>query len=389
MSMMLARFAADPSFEKNISNHRHFSERESNYRSCYQRDYDRILHCSAFRRLKHKTQVFVEDEGDYFRTRLTHTLEVAQVARTISTALELNYDLSETIALAHDLGHTPFGHTGEEALDELMKEFGGFDHNAQALRIVTKLEQHYADFDGLNLTWDTLEGIAKHNGPIKEPIPYALSQYNSVQSLNLNSFASAEAQVAAISDDIAYNSHDLHDGLRANLFTDEDIKSLPLIDKCYDEVDRIYPNLDQYRRRHEALRRFFGILVEDVISQSKSIILEISPKSIEDIRNAGVPVIQFSRDKFLALKEIKTFLFNNMYRSPKVIEMRKIVTFKLQNLFTKYISDPSYLPADWKLKTDLEFNKTDLARLVADYISGMTDRYALAQHRKVFGKELP
>ena len=212
-------------------------------------------------------------------------------------------------------------------------------------------------------------------------------RYNSVQSLNLNSFASAEAQVAAISDDIAYNSHDLHDGLRANLFTDEDIKSLPLIDKCYDEVDSIYPNLDQYRRRHEALRRFFGILVEDVISQSKSIILEISPKSIEDIRNAGVPVIQFSRDKFLALKEIKTFLFNNMYRSPKVIEMRKIVTFKLQNLFTKYISDPSYLPADWKLNTDLEFNKTDLARLVADYISGMTDRYALNQHNTLFEKK--
>ena len=339
--------------------------------------------------MKHKTQVFVEDEGDYFRTRLTHTLEVAQVARTISTALDLNCDLSETIALAHDLGHTPFGHTGEEALDELMMAFGGFDHNAQALRIVTKLEQHYASFDGLNLTWDTLEGIAKHNGPIKEPIPYALRQYNSVQSLNLTSFASAEAQVAAISDDIAYNSHDLHDGLRANLFTDEDIKSLPLIDKCYDEVDKIYPNLDQYRRRHEALRRFFGILVEDVIFQSKNIILEISPKSIDDIRNAGEPVIQFSNETFLALKEIKSFLFNNMYRSPKVIEMRQIVSFKLQNLFKKYIADPSYLPADWKQKTDLASNKTDLARLVADYISGMTDRYALAQHRKVFGKELP
>ena len=387
--MTLARFAADPSFEKNVSNHRYFSERESDYRSCYQRDRDRILHCSAFRRLKHKTQVFVEDEGDYFRTRLTHTLEVAQVARTISTALDLNYDLSEAIALAHDLGHTPFGHTGEEALDELMVKYGGFDHNAQALRIVTKLEQHYADFDGLNLTWDTLEGIAKHNGPVKEPIPFALRQYNTAQNLRLCSFASAEAQVAAISDDIAYNSHDLHDGLRAKLFTDDDIKCLPLIEKCYDEVDKLYPNLDQYRRRHEALRRFFGVLVEDVISRSKNIISELSPSSIEDIRNASEPVVRFSDETLLAIKEIKTFLFNNMYRSPEVIEMRKLVTFKLKNLFKKYIADPNYLPSDWKQKSDLASNKTELARLVADYISGMTDRYALTQYGKLFDKEYP
>jgi len=381
---MLARFAADPSFANNKTNYRYFNEDESNFRSCYQRDRDRILHCSAFRRLKHKTQVFVEHEGDYFRTRLTHTLEVAQVARTISTALDLNFDLSETIALAHDLGHTPFGHTGEEALDELMKAYGGFDHNAQALRIVTKLERHYADFDGLNLTWDTLEGIAKHNGPVKNPIPYALKNYNSVQSLNLESFASAEAQVAAISDDIAYNSHDLHDGLRAKLFTDDDLKQLPLLNQCYDAVDKIYPNLDQYRRRHEALRRFFGMLVEDVISKSRNIILELSPKSIDDIRNAGKSVIQFSDEVFLALKEIKSFLFINMYRSPKVVEMRKVVTVKLQNLFKKYFDDPSFLPSDWKLKSEFTTSETDLARMVADYISGMTDRYALNQYSKLF-----
>ena len=384
ITVMLARFAADPSYKKNISNYRFFEEQESTYRSCYQRDRDRVLHCSAFRRLKHKTQVFVEDEGDYFRTRLTHTLEVAQVARTISTALELNYDLSETIALAHDLGHTPFGHTGEEVLDQLMKDYGGFDHNAQALRIVTSLEQHYADFDGLNLTWDSLEGIAKHNGPIKEAVPFALRQYNAVQDLNLNTFASAEAQVAAISDDIAYNSHDLHDGLRAELFTDDDLKSLPLIAKCYHEVDTIYQNLDQYRRRHEALRRFFGFLVEDVIFSSKKIILELSPSSIEDIRNANQPAIQFSKETFQALKEIKSFLFSNMYRSPKVVEMRKIVSLKLRKLFKKYIDDPTYLPSDWKQKTDLASNKTARARLVADYISGMTDRYALTQYDKLF-----
>ena len=381
---MLARFAADPSFAKNKTNYRYFDEDESNFRSCYQRDRDRILHCSAFRRLKHKTQVFVEHEGDYFRTRLTHTLEVAQVARTISTALDLNFDLSETIALAHDLGHAPFGHTGEEALDELMKAYGGFDHNAQALRIVTKLARHYADFDGLNLTWDTLAGIAKHNGPVGYPIPYALKNYNSVQSLNLGSFASAEAQVAAISDDIAYNSHDLHDGLRAKLFTDDDLKQLPLLNQCYGAVDKIYPNLDQYRRRHEALRRFFGMLVEDVISKSKNIILELSHKSIYDIRNAGKSVIQFSDEVFLALKEIKSFLFNNMYRSPKVVAMRKVVTIKLQYLFKKYFDDPSFLPSDWKLRSDFTTSETDLARMVADYISGMTDRYALNQYSKLF-----
>ena len=386
---MLARFAADPSFAKNKTNHRYFNEDESNFRSCYQRDRDRILHCSAFRRLKHKTQVFVEHEGDYFRTRLTHTLEVAQVARTISTALDLNFDLSETIALAHDLGHAPFGHTGEEALDDLMKAYGGFDHNAQALRIVTKLERHYADFDGLNLTWDTLEGIAKHNGPVEYPIPYALKNYNSVQSLDLESFASAEAQVAAISDDIAYNSHDLHDGLRAKLFTDDDLKQLPLLNQCYGAVDKIYPNLDQYRRRHEALRRFFGMLVEDVISKSKIIILELSPKSIDDIRNAGKSVIQFSDEVFLALKEIKSFLFNNMYRAPKVVEMRKVVTIKLQNLFKKYFDDPSFLPSDWKLKSDFTTSETDLARMVADYISGMTDRYALNQYSQLFEVDNP
>ena len=198
---------------------------------------------------------------------------------------------------------------------------------------------------------------------------------------------SLEAQIASISDDIAYNSHDLHDGLRAELFTDDDIKCLPLIEKCYDEVDKIYPNLDQYRRRHEALRRFFGVLVEDVISRSKNIILELSPNSIEDIRNASEPVIRFSDETFLAMKEINSFLFNNMYRSPKVIEMRKIVTFKLKNLFKKYINDPSYLPSEWKQKSDLSSNKTDLARVVADYISGMTDRYALTQHNKVFEKK--
>ncbi|MEL6377311.1 MAG: dGTP triphosphohydrolase, partial [Pseudomonadota bacterium] len=210
-------------------------EEESAFRSCFQRDRDRIIHSSAFRRLKHKTQVFVEHEGDYFRTRLTHSIEVAQVARTIAGALGLNIELTEAVSLAHDLGHTPFGHTGEDALDALMTPYGGFDHNAQAIRIVTALEQHYAEFDGLNLTWDTLEGIAKHNGPVQGPLPYALADYNARQDLELHTYASAEAQVAALADDIAYNNHDLHDGLRAGLFTDQDVAALPIIGPCFAE----------------------------------------------------------------------------------------------------------------------------------------------------------
>jgi dGTPase len=244
---MAAPYASDP----RRSRGRRVAEEESSFRSCFQRDRDRIIHASAFRRLKHKTQVFVEHEGDNFRTRLTHTIEVGQVARTIAGALGLNGDLTEAVALAHDLGHTPFGHTGEDALHDLMAPYGGFDHNAQAIRILTSLERHYAEFDGCNLTWETLEGIAKHNGPVTGDVPWALAEYNAAHDLELHTHASAEAQVAALSDDIAYNNHDFHDGLRAELFTDDEIAELPLLRACYGDVDRQYPGLHPIRRRHE------------------------------------------------------------------------------------------------------------------------------------------
>ncbi len=236
-------------------------EEESGFRSPYQRDRDRIIHCNAFRRLKHKTQVFVEHEGDYYRTRLTHSIEVAQVARTIARALGLNSDLTEAVALAHDLGHTPFGHTGEDALHDCMAPYGGFDHNAQAIRIVTRLETQYAAFDGLNLTWECLEGIAKHNGPVLGAVPAALATYNAQHDLELATHASAEAQVAALSDDIAYTNHDLLDGLRAGLFTEDDLMALPILEPAFAEVDRLYPGAEEIRRRHEALRRVFGVMV--------------------------------------------------------------------------------------------------------------------------------
>ena len=248
---MLQPYAARPE----VTRGRLYPEGESRFRSCFQRDRDRIIHASAFRRLKHKTQVFIEHEGDYFRTRLTHSIEVAQVARTIAGALGLNVELTEAVALAHDLGHPPFGHTGEDALERLMAPYGGFDHNAQAIRIVTSLERHYADFDGLNLTWETLEGIAKHNGPVEGVIPYALAEYNARHDLELHTHASAEAQVAALSDDIAYNSHDLHDGLRAELFSTDELAELPILGGCFERVDALYPGLNYYRRRASWRRR--------------------------------------------------------------------------------------------------------------------------------------
>lgn len=378
---MMKPYASDPGRARP----RLVAEEESAFRSCFQRDRDRIIHSSAFRRLKHKTQVFVEHEGDYFRTRLTHSIEVAQVARTISGALGLNMELTEAVALAHDLGHTPFGHTGEDALNALMTPYGGFDHNAQAIRIVTSLERHYAEFDGLNLTWDTLEGIAKHNGPVMGDLPYALADYNARHDLELSSYASAEAQVAALADDIAYNNHDLHDGLRARLFTEDDIRDLPMVGPCYDVVDRKYPGLDPYRRRHEALRRVFGEMVADVIETSRACLTQSGVQSTDDIRALGHPAILFSDQVAADMQTIKSFLFKHMYRAPKVIEMRKRVTRVVEELFPFYMSKPEILPSRWQNDVAQAKTETDLARLVSDYIAGMTDRYALESHKRLLG----
>ncbi len=357
-----------------------YDEEESTFRTCFQRDRDRIIHASAFRRLKHKTQVFIEHEGDYFRTRLTHSIEVAQVARTIAGALGLNGELTEAVALAHDLGHTPFGHTGEEALSRLMAPYGGFDHNAQALRIVTSLERHYAQFDGLNLTWETLEGIAKHNGPVTGDLPWALAEYQARHDLELDTFASAEAQVAAISDDVAYNHHDLHDGLRAELFSTDELAELPILDGCFARVDELYPGLNYYRRRHEALRRFFGILVEDVIGVAEESLARIKPASAEDIRTAGFQIIRFSDEMASDLKVIREFLFTRMYRAPSVVEMRKKVTLVVDELFPFFLSSPDKLPKQWRKDVHEAKDEAALAHIVSDYIAGMTDRFALQCH---------
>lgn len=381
---MPARYATDPA----ASRGRLYSEEESTFRSPFQRDRDRIIHSSAFRRLKHKTQVFVEHEGDYFRTRLTHSIEVAQVARTISGALGLNVELTEAVALAHDLGHPPFGHTGEDALDALMKPYGGYDHNAQAIRIVTSLERHYAEWDGLNLTWETLEGIAKHNGPVAEPYPYALAEYNMRHDLELATHASAEAQVAALADDIAYNNHDLHDGLRAELFSTDELAELPILGECFAEVDRRYPGLNYYRRRHEALRRFFGILVEDVIQVASENLRRLAPDSVSDIRMAGQMVVRFTPALWADLKVIRKFLFHRMYRAPGVVEMRRHVTEAVRDLFPLFMAEPENLPKQWRKDVADAQTEEELARLVADYISGMTDRFAIQEHARLTGSDI-
>lgn len=390
--MTLAPFACQP----NASRGRLYEEGMSSFRSPFQRDRDRIIHSSAFRRLKHKTQVFVEHEGDYYRTRLTHSIEVAQVARTISGVLGLNTDLAEAIALAHDLGHTPFGHTGEDAMERLMAPYGGFDHNAQALRIVTRLERHYAGFDGLNLTWETLEGIAKHNGPVigpnadkkhDGPLPYALAEVNAAWDLELSTHASAEAQVAAIADDVAYSHHDLHDGLRSGLFSETDLMELPVTGPAFEEVDRLHPGLDKMRRRHEALRRVFGRMVEDVIAVAQNRLAAAQPQSVDEIRHMGTTIIRFSKPLYQELKAVRSFLFTRMYRAPSVMAVRAEVTRVIDDLFPLFLSNPALLPGEWAAGVAGARDEVELARIVADYVAGMTDRFAIQEHARILGCE--
>ncbi|MEL7092490.1 MAG: deoxyguanosinetriphosphate triphosphohydrolase [Pseudomonadota bacterium] len=379
---MHAPYASDPARARG----RRFAEEESAFRSAFQRDRDRIIHASAFRRLKHKTQVFVEHEGDYYRTRLTHSIEVGQVARTIAGSLGLNGELTEAVALAHDLGHPPFGHTGEDALHDLMAPYGGFDHNAQAIKIVTQLERHYADFDGLNLTWECLEGIAKHNGPVTGELPFALAEYTRLHDLELLSHASAEAQVAALSDDIAYNNHDMHDGLRAGLIDEDAMCQLPIVCDAFTDVDRLYPGLERTRRRHEGLRRVFGIMVGDVIDTSRHLLEEAGAKDVAEIRALGRPAIRFSDALWSDLKQIRAFLFTNMYRAPQVMDKRAEVTAIVHDLFPLFLSEPNLLPQEWQRDVaDAAGDSAALARIVCDYVSGMTDRFAIQEHARLVG----
>jgi len=381
----LQPYAVDP----RTSRGRLVNEDESNHRSPHQRDRDRILHSAAFRKLKHKTQVFVAHEGDYYRTRLTHSLEVAQIARSAARTLRLNEDLAEAVALAHDLGHTPFGHAGETMLDELMSPYDGFDHNAQALRVVTKLEQRYALFDGLNLTWEILEGLVKHNGPLlgtadasRDALPFAIRAYSAQHDLELHTRASLEAQIAALADDIAYNNHDFDDGLRAGFFTLDEIAELPLIGDKIREVDRCHPGIDETRRSHEALRRMFSAMVEDLLDETTRRINDAAPATAEAVRMHPAALAGFSDEMDRAFTEIRKFLFQRMYRHFRVNRMMAKAKRVIEQMFPLLLEQPNLLPVGWS--EDAHAAKGSArARIVADYIAGMTDNYALEEYKRL------
>ncbi len=367
-------------------------EAECSMRTPHQRDRDRIIHSVAFRRLEYKTQVFVNHEGDHYRTRLTHSLEVAQLARGIARSLQLNEDLAEALALAHDLGHPPFGHAGEDGLHEAMQGFGGFDHNAQTIRILTQLEQRYADFDGLNLTWETLEGIAKHNGPLigvanAKPLPRAMLYYAQQQDLELHSYASAEAQVAAIADDIAYNNHDIDDGLRAGFFTLQDLETLPLLGDLIKSVRAEHPMLSVQRHSHEVIRRLINRMVADVLLTTKARITQYRITSADHVRHLGQPLVQFSSEMELAHRSIKSFLFKYMYRNFKVNRMTSKARRVVAELFRFFHAEPNCLPNVWYAQTDGAGTQRT-AEVIADFIAGMTDRFALDEHARIFDPKM-
>ena len=391
MKRHTASYAARPEESRG----RLFPETEGSSRSPFERDRDRVIHSSAFRRLKHKTQVFVYHEGDHYRTRLTHSIEVAQVARSVARVLGLDEDLTEALALAHDLGHTPFGHAGERELNKLMTPFGGFDHNAQSLRIVTKLERKYANFDGLNLTWETLEGLVKHNGPLidsrghalghfkESGLPQVIIEYAEVHDLKLATFASAEAQVAAISDDIAYNAHDIDDGLRAKLFDIIDLGDIPLVGEALSNVLKLYPGLERSRIIHETVRRVISGMVTDVVAQTKKNCADAGVKSSNEVRSQKRAMVQFGVQMAENNRVLQAFLSLRMYRHERVLEIMERAQRVIRDLFGAYMNDASLLPEDWRDDNSLG-DKTHYARQVCDFLSGMTDRFALDQHKRLF-----
>ncbi len=389
-----APYASDPAESRG----RLFQEPPSLTRTPFERDRDRVIHSTAFRRLKEKTQVFLYDEGDHYRTRLTHTLEVAQIARALARTLRLDEDLAEALALAHDLGHPPFGHAGERALDAAMAGYGGFDHNAQSLRVVTQLERRYPTFDGLNLTWETLEGLVKHNGPLTDwegrPIgryaghvlPYAIQDQASRQDFQLASYAGPEAQAAALADDIAYDAHDIDDGLRAGLLDLATLADTPLVGGILGQIDGEHPGLATERARAELIRRLISSMIADVVAESRTRLMELRPASADAIRAAPRPVIAFSEGMSSSDQAIKAMLKLRVYRHRRVMDVMGKAEAVLARLFACYASDPAAMPEPWRPAQEDE--PASKARRIADFLAGMTDRYALAEYKRLFGEDL-
>ncbi|UTD29004.1 deoxyguanosinetriphosphate triphosphohydrolase [Bradyrhizobium sp. WD16] len=394
MSVGMAAPRAAYGCDSDNSRGRLHPEPPSRTRSPFRRDCDRVIHSTAFRRLKHKTQVFVFHEGDHFRTRLTHSLEVAQIARALARQLGVDEDLTEALALAHDLGHPPFGHAGERALDACLDDFGGFDHNAQALRVVTQLEHRYPDFDGLNLSWEALEGIVKHNGPLRRPsgapalhygkhgVPADIVSYDAVHDLELSTFASLEAQIAAVSDDIAYNAHDIDDGLRAGLFEVEDLRAIPLAAAIIDDIAARYPGLDPVRRGAELVRELISHQIEAVMAETRRRLAAATPASPEAVRRQQGSLAGLDGEAAQADAQIKAFLFQRMYRHPRVARIMGDAEDIVCELFDRYRRSPDDLPAEWSLPE--RAGDDERARKIADFIAGMTDRYALIEHGRLF-----
>lgn len=392
-ALPLAIYACRP----DQSRGRIYNEPESKNRTPFQRDRDRIIHCGAFRRLKYKTQVFVYHEGDHYRTRLTHTLEVAQIARSLARALMVNEDLAEAVALAHDLGHTPFAHVGEEVMEECMKDVGGFDHNDQSLRVLTLLENRYPKWRGLNLTWESLEGVAKHNGPLikagenpeKVGLPVTVIAVNKQMDLELDTYASLEAQVAALADDIAYNNHDVEDGLRAGLFNMEKLRSVPLLAEIIPQVEALYPDVSEKIMMHEVIREMIGAMITDVLDETRRRLKAANPQCVDDIRRAKNVMVAFSDEMLPRVNELREFLWENMYRHSTVRRMRMKVSRIVKDLYDAFMGEFALLPQEWQetIKStgaDAPDRIVDRARIIADYIAGMTDRYAIKEHERLF-----
>jgi dGTPase len=384
----LAPYACRPSSSRG----RFHTEAESATRSCYQRDRDRIIHSAAFRRLKHKTQVFVQHEGDYYRTRLTHSLEVAQIARSVARVLALDEDLAEALSLAHDLGHTPFGHAGEDALNAAASRIGGFDHNAHALRLVTQLEHRYAAFDGLNLTWETLEGLVKHNGPLlthrnSAQLPAPIADFDRQWSLELSSWPGMEAQVAAIADDIAYVNHDIDDALRAGLFSVDDLISATLAGPMAKAVLDRFGALELGRLIGEVVHRLIGALIDDLLAETRARLARSGPQSAADVRQLCSPSVSLSSAMAENLLQLKGFLYDRMYRHPRVVAAMSVAKDVVAGLFAAFAGDPGLMPADWRHACgDTGDARTE--QVVRDYIAGMTDRFALVEYRRIFQTEV-
>ncbi len=382
-ALPLASYASKP--EESLG--RIHDEPESRHRTAFQRDHDRIIHASAFRRLKYKTQVFVYHEGDHYRTRLTHTLEVSQIARTLARSLMVNEDLAETVALAHDLGHTPFAHIGEVYLQEAMEPYGRFEHNDQSLRVLTTLERKYPEWNGLNLTWETLEGVIKHNGPVTDTPHIAARELQEKMDMRFDTHASMEAQVAALSDDIAYNNHDVEDGIRAGLFSISDLQDIPLLAKVIEQVHKNYPGIEQRYLIQEMKRDMIGAMVDDVMRETQKRLEKVKPESPEDIRMAGMQIVAFSPEMHEQVQTLRKFLYNRMYRHFTINRIWVKVERIVGDLFEAFHKNYQLLPDNWQARVEeagAQDNERERARIIADYIAGMTDRYAIREHERLF-----